>query len=112
MIPAPERAPNSWGMGDGQAIPWEYAPAPEARDIVTLREQYGLFINGRFVAATGGDTFPSIDPATEQPLARVARATPADTVCPSGTTDRRRSATPRAVARSQSGRMMRNSSPP
>ena len=78
MIPAPERAPNSWGLGDGQAIPWEYAPAPEARDIVTLREQYGLFINGRFVPATGGDTFVSIDPATEQPLARVARATPAD----------------------------------
>ena len=31
-----ERAPNSWGLGDGQAIPWEYAPAPVARDIVTL----------------------------------------------------------------------------
>ena len=29
------RAPNSWGLGDGQAIPWEYAPAPESRDIVT-----------------------------------------------------------------------------
>jgi aldehyde dehydrogenase (NAD+) len=78
VIPAPEGAPNSWGLGDGQAIPWEYAPAPEARDIVTLKERYGLFINGRFVPATGGDTFVSIDPATEQPLAKVARATPAD----------------------------------
>jgi aldehyde dehydrogenase (NAD+) len=78
VVPAADRTANSWGLGDGQAIPWEYAPAPEARDIVTLRERYGLFINGRFVAATGGDTFVSIDPATEQPLAKVARATPAD----------------------------------
>jgi aldehyde dehydrogenase (NAD+) len=78
VIPAPDHAPNSWGLGDGQAIPWEYAPAPEARDIVTLKERYGLFINGRFVPATGGDTFVSIDPSTEQPLAKVARATEAD----------------------------------
>src|SRR5688500_10372986 len=78
VVPVPDQRPNSWGFGDGQAIPWEYAPAPEARDIVTLKERYGLFINGRFVPATGGDTFVSIDPATEQPLARVARATPAD----------------------------------
>ena len=40
-------AASSWGLGDGQAIPWEYAPAPEARDIVHLRERYGLFIGGR-----------------------------------------------------------------
>ena len=40
-------AASSWGLGDGQAVPWEYAPAPEARDIVHLRERYGLFIGGR-----------------------------------------------------------------
>ena len=28
---------------------WEYAPAPEARDIVTIRSNYGLFIGGRWV---------------------------------------------------------------
>ena len=73
-----ERAPNSWGLGDGQAIPWEYAPAPEARDIVTLKERYGLFIGGREVPSADGATFTSIDPSTEQPLAQIARATPAD----------------------------------
>ncbi len=73
-----ERAPNSWGLGDGQAIPWEYAPAPEARDIVTLKERYGLFIGGREVPSADGATFTSIDPSTEQPLAEIARATPAD----------------------------------
>ena len=65
-------------MGDGQAIPWEYAPAPESRDVVTLEEQYGLFIDGRFRDAADGGSFTSVDPSTELPLARVAKATPAD----------------------------------
>ena len=65
----PDRAPSSWGLGDGQAIPWEYAPAPESRDIVTLKERYGLFIDGREVAASDGGTFTTINPATEEPLA-------------------------------------------
>ena len=78
VVPASPVAPNSWGLGDGQAIPWEYAPAPEARDIVSLRERYGLFINGREVAAADGGTFQSIDPSTERPLAAVARGTAAD----------------------------------
>src|SRR5262245_66012285 len=78
VVPAGVRAPPSWGLGDGQAIPWEYAPAPEARDIVTIRERYGLFIGGRDVAAADGATFPTVNPATEEPLAEIARATPAD----------------------------------
>src|SRR6476620_10079264 len=78
IVPASPSAANSWGLGDGQAIPWEYAPAPEARDIVTLKARYGLFIGGREIAATGGETFTSIDPSTEQPLAEVAKATSAD----------------------------------
>src|SRR5207245_10304236 len=81
-VPVPattsRRVPASWGMGDGQAIPWEYAPAPESREIVRLEERYGLFFAGREGAATGGATFTTVDPATEQPLAEVARATMAD----------------------------------
>jgi aldehyde dehydrogenase (NAD+) len=69
---------SSWGLGDGQAIPWEYAAAPEARDIVKLRERYGLFIGGREVQASDGGTFTTLDPSTELPLAEVARATPID----------------------------------
>jgi aldehyde dehydrogenase (NAD+) len=71
-------APNSWGLGDGAAIPWEYAPAPESRDVVTLRERYGLFINGRDVQASDGATFVTVNPATEEPLALVAKATAKD----------------------------------
>ena len=78
VVPSGADTPNSWGLGDGQAIPWEYAPAPEARDVVRLKERYGLFINGREVAATGGETFASIDPSTELPLAAVAKATEVD----------------------------------
>src|SRR5262245_64091379 len=74
VVPAGDRSPSSWGLGDGQAIPWEYAPAPEARDIVTIRERYGLFIGGREVAAADGGTFPTVDPATEEHLAEIARA--------------------------------------
>ena len=73
-----DRAPASWGLGDGQAIPWEYAPAPESREIVRLKERYGLFIDGREVQASDGAVFPTVNPATEDKLADVARATPAD----------------------------------
>src|SRR6187399_1939260 len=74
LVPAGDRSPSSWGLGDGQAVPWEYAPAPESRDVVSIRSRYPLFIGGRDVAATGGRTFATLDPATEEPLAEVARA--------------------------------------
>src|SRR6476619_1002264 len=73
-----DRAPASWGLGDGQAIPWDYAPAPESRDVVTIREQYGLFINGREVPARSGETFADVNPATEEVLTRVAKGGPED----------------------------------
>src|SRR6185503_17238615 len=78
IVPAGDGSASSWGLGDGQAIPWDYAPAPEARDIVTIQERYGLFIGGRDVAASDGATFATVNPATEETLAHVARATPAD----------------------------------
>ncbi len=61
-------------MGDGQAVPWEYAPAPESPDIVQLQARYGLFVGGKEVAPRSGQWFTTIDPATEEPLAEVARA--------------------------------------
>ncbi len=53
---------------------WDYAPAPEARDIVTLQERYGLFIGGELVDPKSGEYFATIDPSTEEPLAEVAQA--------------------------------------
>jgi aldehyde dehydrogenase (NAD+) len=61
-----------------RSVPWEYAPAPESTDVVSLEETYGLFINGEFVAPKSGRRFVTINPATEEPLARVSEAGPED----------------------------------
>ena len=55
---------------------FEYAPAPESRSVVTLRDSYGLFIGGSFVA--GSSVFKTISPATEEVLAEVTHAGPED----------------------------------
>ena len=55
-------------------LEWEYAPAPEAREIVQLRERYGLFVGGEEVEPRTGEWFPSISPSTEEPLFEVALA--------------------------------------
>jgi aldehyde dehydrogenase (NAD+) len=53
---------------------WEYAPAPESKDIVRLQDRYGLFIAGEFVEPKSGRWFPTIDPSNETVLAEVAEA--------------------------------------
>jgi aldehyde dehydrogenase (NAD+) len=53
---------------------WDYAPAPESRDIVTIEPRQGLFIDGQFVEPRSGRWFATINPATEEPLAEVAEA--------------------------------------
>jgi aldehyde dehydrogenase (NAD+) len=63
---------------DASLDPWEYAPAPESRDVVTLRDRYGLFVGGAFVAPKSDRWYTTIDPATEEPLAEVAEAGPED----------------------------------
>jgi len=57
---------------------WDYAPAPESREIVTIVGEYGLFVDGEFGPAADGQDFPTVNPATEEQLARVALAGPAD----------------------------------
>jgi len=61
----------------GESI-WQYAPAPESRDVVSIAPEYGLFVAGTFRPAADGRTFVTINPATEEPLARVAAAGQAD----------------------------------
>jgi aldehyde dehydrogenase (NAD+) len=57
---------------------WDYAPAPEARDLVTLAERYGLFIGGELVEPRSGEYFTTLDPSNAEPLAEVAQAGPED----------------------------------
>jgi aldehyde dehydrogenase (NAD+) len=53
---------------------WDYAPAPESREIVTIDERYGLYIGGELVDPRSGEHFTTLDPSTEEPLAEVAQA--------------------------------------
>ncbi|HWB34818.1 MAG TPA: aldehyde dehydrogenase family protein [Rugosimonospora sp.] len=57
---------------------FEYAPAPESASIVDIRPSYGLFIDGQFVDAKDGQPVKTVNPATEEPLAEVWDAGPAD----------------------------------
>ena len=57
---------------------WTYAPAPESRDIVELQERYGLFIGGEWVEPRTGESFATLSPRDEEPLAEVAQAGPED----------------------------------
>jgi aldehyde dehydrogenase (NAD+) len=59
-------------------LDWDYAPAPEARELVRFAERYGLFIGGELVEPRSGEWFTSASPATEEPLAEVAQAGPED----------------------------------
>src|ERR671912_1399567 len=56
----------------------EYAPAPESRAIVDIASSYGLFIGGEFVDPVDGTPFKTVNPATEEVLAEVSAAGPAD----------------------------------
>ena len=56
---------------------FEYAPAPESRDVARLRASYGIFVDGRFRAGAG-EAIKTVNPANEEPLAEVAEAGPAD----------------------------------
>ena len=53
---------------------WDYAPAPESKDVVSIAPRYGLFIGGEFVPPAAGGYFATLNPATEEPLAEVAQA--------------------------------------
>ncbi|MEO9134456.1 MAG: aldehyde dehydrogenase family protein [Jatrophihabitantaceae bacterium] len=56
---------------------FDYAPAPESRDIARLKPSYQIFVNGQFRDGTGEAT-KTINPADESPLAEVAEAGPSD----------------------------------
>ena len=58
--------------------PFEYAPALESTAIVTIKDRYHLFINGKFVAPKSGKYFSTINPATGAPLSKVAEANSVD----------------------------------
>jgi len=52
---------------------WTYAPAPESRDVVQIRERYGHFVGGEWLEPN--ETYATISPGTEEVLAEVGQAT-------------------------------------
>jgi len=64
--------------GERTPVPadWTYAPAPESRDVVELRERYGLYVGGTWLEPA--ETYETISPASEEPLAVVGQASAAD----------------------------------
>ena len=57
---------------------WEYAPAPESKSHIKLKDRYDLFIGGKFVKPSSGNYFDTINPATEEKIAEVAEANTTD----------------------------------
>ncbi len=55
----------------------EYAPAPESKALLNLKDSYGLFIGGEFVDGSG-DSFATISPADETRITEIASASDAD----------------------------------
>jgi aldehyde dehydrogenase (NAD+) len=55
---------------------WTYAPAPESTEIVELRDRYGFYVGGEWVAAK--EHFTTLSPRDETPLAEIGQATAAD----------------------------------
>src|ERR1700677_4161693 len=55
-----------------------YDPAPESASVARLRPGYGLFIDGEFTDPVHHESFVTLNPATEEPLANIALASSDD----------------------------------
>jgi aldehyde dehydrogenase (NAD+) len=53
---------------------WDYADAIESDDHIKLKDKYKLFINGDFVEPNSKEYFDTINPATEDIIAKIAKA--------------------------------------
>ena len=56
----------------------EYSSAIESTSLVNIKDNYGLFIDGDFVASSSGKSFETLDPSTEKSLSVVTEASPED----------------------------------
>ena len=57
---------------------WNYSDALESADHVILKNKYDLFINGEFVPPISKKYFNSINPATNEVIAKIAEANKKD----------------------------------
>ncbi len=57
---------------------WDLAPAPESTSHVHIKDNYDLFIGGKWIKPDSKKYFDSINPATEEVLCKVAEANEKD----------------------------------
>ncbi|MDG2331676.1 MAG: aldehyde dehydrogenase family protein [Flavobacteriales bacterium] len=57
---------------------WDLSPAPESTGHINLKDQYDLFIGGKWVKPASKKYFDTINPATEKVIAKVAEANEKD----------------------------------
>jgi aldehyde dehydrogenase (NAD+) len=57
---------------------WEYDPAPESTDHISIKKQYGLYINGKWVRPDSDKYFETINPSNGEVLSSIAHANERD----------------------------------
>ncbi len=57
---------------------WPLSPSMESTQHISLKKQYALFIDGKWVAPNSGKYFPSINPADESHIADISHANEKD----------------------------------
>jgi aldehyde dehydrogenase (NAD+) len=57
---------------------WNYAAATESTNHILLKEKYDLFINGEFVKSNSKKYFDTINPATDEVIAKISEANKKD----------------------------------
>ena len=57
---------------------WNYAAATESTNHILLKERYDLFINGEFVKSNSKKYFDTINPATDEVIAKISEANKKD----------------------------------
>ena len=69
---------NSKDGSDLEDFGIEYASAIESTSLVTIKDKYGLFIDGEFVSSSSGKSFETLAPSTENSLSVVTEASSED----------------------------------
>ena len=67
-------APPAEVIPPGEPALLEYVGSREAAQLADIRDSYGLWIDGAWSAPRSGRFFPTVNPATEETLSRVAEA--------------------------------------